>query len=100
MTANTSANTTAVYLTIGREVHTAIKKERPMTIHSISKTILLRAGIAFAMWAGATALFQGRVNGFEQEPTAAATEVAPTFLGLHSGVYQQNLLIQVIEDPI
>ena len=47
-----------------------------MTIHSISKTILLRAGIDFAMWAGATALFQGRVNGFEQEPTAAATEVA------------------------
>jgi hypothetical protein len=37
---------------------------------------------------------------FEQEPTAAATEVAPTFPGLHSGVYQQNLLIQVIEDPI
>ena len=34
-----------------------------MTIHSISKTILLRAGIAFAMWAGATALLQGRVNG-------------------------------------
>ena len=99
MTANTSANT-AVYLTIGREVHTAIQKERPMTIHSISKTILLRAGIAFAMWAGATALLQGRVNGFEQEPTAAPSEVAPAFPGLHSGVYQRNLLIRVIEDPI
>ena len=100
MTANTSASTTAVYFMISREVHAAIKEERPMAIHSISKTILLRAGIAFAMWAGATALLQGRVNGFEQEPTAAASEVAPAFPGLHSGVYQRNLLIQVIEDPI
>jgi hypothetical protein len=100
VTANTSAGTIAVYLMINGEVHTPIKEERPMTIHSISKTILLRAGIAFAMWAGATALLQGRVNGFEQEPTAAVSEVAPAFPGLHSGVYQRNLLIQVIEDPI
>jgi hypothetical protein len=100
VTTSTSANTTAVYLTIGREVRSAIREERPMTIHSISKTVLLRAGIAFAIWAGATALWQGRVNGFEQEPAAAASEVAPAFPGLHSGVYQQNLLIQVIEDPI
>ena len=85
MTANTSANTTAVYLMIRREVHTAIKKERPMTIHSISKTILLRAGIAFAMWAGATALWQERVNGFEQAPTTAASEVAPLFPGFTPG---------------
>jgi hypothetical protein len=89
VTANTSANTTAVYLTIGREVPHS-NQERTSDDDPFSKTILLRAGIAFAMWAGATALFQGRVNGFEQEPTAAATEVAPTFPGLHSGVYQQN----------
>jgi hypothetical protein len=49
VTASTSANTTAVYLTIGREVRSAIREERPMTIHSISKTVLLRAGIAFAI---------------------------------------------------
>jgi hypothetical protein len=85
---------------IGCGICTAIKGRRSDAIHSISKTVLVRAGIAFAMWAGATALWQERVNGFEQAPTTAASEVAPAFPGLHSGVYQQNLLIQVIEDPI
>jgi hypothetical protein len=74
--------------------------EYPMMIRSITKTFLLRIGIACAMWAAATALWQGRVNGFEQEPTTEARHAAPAFLDLHPGLDQQNLLIQVIEDPI
>jgi hypothetical protein len=100
VTANTSANTTAVYLTIGREVPHS-NQERTSDddpFHLEDDPAQSRHRFRHVGWA--TALFQGRVNGFEQEPTAAATEVAPTFPGLHSGVYQQNLLIQVIEDPI
>jgi hypothetical protein len=45
-------------------------------------------------------LWQGRVNGFAHEPTVAEIDISRAFPMLRTGPYQDNLVIQVVEDPI
>ena len=71
-----------------------------MPIHSKFKRALLKAGIVLAICSGLTVLWQGRVNGFAHEPTVAEIDISRAFPKLRAGPYQDNLAIQVIEDPI
>jgi hypothetical protein len=71
-----------------------------MPIHSTFKKTLLKAGIVLAICSGLTVLWQGRVNGFAHEPTVAEIDISRAFPMLRTGPYQDNLVIQVVEDPI
>jgi hypothetical protein len=71
-----------------------------MPTHPTFKRTMLKAAIVLAICGGVTVLWQGRVNGFANEPTDAETEVSRIFPKLRAGPYQDNLAIQVVDDVI
>jgi hypothetical protein len=70
-----------------------------MPIHSTFKAVMLRAGIVLAMYVGVTVWWLGQAKGLADEPTAAESNISSAFPKLRAGLYQDNFLIQVIEDP-
>ena len=69
-----------------------------MPIHSTFKKNLVKAGIVLAICSGLTILWQGRVDGFVNDPTAAETDSSRVFPMLRVGPYQDNLIIQVVDE--
>jgi hypothetical protein len=76
------------------------KGEGVMPIHSKFKRALLKAGIVLAICGGLTVVWQGRVNGFPDAPTAEEIDISRAFPKLRAGPYQDNLAIQVIDEVI
>ena len=69
-----------------------------MPVHSTFANRMLKAGIVVAICDALTILWQGRVDGFANNPTAAETAVSRVFPMLRIGPYQDNLAIQVVEE--
>jgi hypothetical protein len=61
---------------------------------------LFKAGLVLAICSGLTIAWQGQVNGFAAGPTAEEIDISRVFPNLRAGPYQDNLIIQVVEDSI